>query len=278
MTEIKTNKGRINSLDSEIFKKLIAESNSWVKVLTYFKDNHGYKNICQPVTARNRCIRENIDYSHFTRIGHKKDYEEILIKNKSFSSSELRKRLVKDKLLENKCRDCGIGPEYNGKSLTLQLEHIDGDHFNNTIENLTVLCPNCHSQTKTWGARNKTFKKEPNKCPDCNKNIQDRSFRCSECHKIMKTKEKEINTREIKNGESVSYKYQKNKHCKDCDTEISDNATWCRSCSSKNNCIKKVPNRPSVEQLNEDLKELPMTKVGLKYGVSDNCIRNWIKT
>lgn len=54
-------------------------------------------------------------------------------------------------LLENKyeCESCRIS-EWNGEHLTLELEHINGNRRDNRIENLSLLCPNCHSQTKTW--------------------------------------------------------------------------------------------------------------------------------
>lgn len=52
-----------------------------------------------------------------------------------------------------KCTSCGIS-KYNGEKITLQLEHIDGDHLNNRKENVCLLCPNCHSQTKTYKGRN----------------------------------------------------------------------------------------------------------------------------
>ena len=52
-----------------------------------------------------------------------------------------------------RCGECGI-TEYNGKPITLQIDHKDGDRKNNTFENLQFLCPNCHSQTDTWGVGN----------------------------------------------------------------------------------------------------------------------------
>lgn len=55
--------------------------------------------------------------------------------------------------MQNVCAECGISGDWNGKPLTLQLDHINGKHSDNRIENLRILCPNCHSQTSTWGMK-----------------------------------------------------------------------------------------------------------------------------
>ena len=52
------------------------------------------------------------------------------------------------------CEVCGIS-EHNGKHIKLECDHIDGDHSNNKIENLRLICPNCHSQTDTYKNKNK---------------------------------------------------------------------------------------------------------------------------
>ena len=54
---------------------------------------------------------------------------------------------------EYKCTECGIS-EYNNKPIRLQIDHIDGNNKNDTIENYRYLCPNCHTQTDTWGVKN----------------------------------------------------------------------------------------------------------------------------
>ncbi len=60
------------------------------------------------------------------------------------SSTKLRIKLIKDGIKEDKCEKCGH-IYWNGKKLPLELHHKDGDHFNNELENLEILCPNCHS-------------------------------------------------------------------------------------------------------------------------------------
>jgi hypothetical protein len=61
-----------------------------------------------------------------------------------------RGALIKER--GHKCEVCN-NTKWNGKSITLELEHIDGDKLNNVKDNLKLLCPNCHSQTSTWRRR-----------------------------------------------------------------------------------------------------------------------------
>jgi len=64
-----------------------------------------------------------------------------------------------------KCNCCGI-TEWNSKPITLEVNHIDGNAAYNVLENLEFLCPNCHSQTDTYKAKNKdsarTFRRRNN--------------------------------------------------------------------------------------------------------------------
>lgn len=84
----------------------------------------------------------------------RKSHEELFAVGSKASRSFLKKKL-RELGYEFKCRDCEIGEEWNGKPLSLQLEHINGINNDNRIENLTLLCPNCHSQTDTFAGRNK---------------------------------------------------------------------------------------------------------------------------
>ena len=75
--------------------------------------------------------------------------EEILKENTNFKSHHLKLRLINEGLKEYKCENCGCGDEWFGKPITLELHHINGNHYDNRLENLQILCPNCHSQTST---------------------------------------------------------------------------------------------------------------------------------
>ncbi len=71
-----------------------------------------------------------------------------------YPTLKLKNRLLKENLLEYKCSNCEIS-NWLGKSLALHLDHIDGNSHNHKLENLRLLCPNCHSQTDTWCGKNK---------------------------------------------------------------------------------------------------------------------------
>lgn len=76
----------------------------------------------------------------------------------NYPTGKLKERLLKFKLLEYKCSKCGIC-EWNGKFISLQLDHIDGNSKNHLFENLRLLCPNCHAQTDTYAGKNIKFSK-----------------------------------------------------------------------------------------------------------------------
>jgi transposase-like protein len=79
--------------------------------------------------------------------------EEILVQGSGYrSNSHLRRRLLKARLLEAECSGCGL-TSWHGRPLPLHLDHINGDHTDNRLENLRILCPNCHAITDTWCRR-----------------------------------------------------------------------------------------------------------------------------
>ena len=67
--------------------------------------------------------------------------------------SHLKHRLIQAGLKDNRCEQCGI-TEWQGKSLVMHLHHINGDGHDNRLENIELLCANCHSLTDTYGGRN----------------------------------------------------------------------------------------------------------------------------
>lgn len=88
--------------------------------------------------------------------------EDVLRKNSSSHSSYVKRFVVLNKLIENKCSSCDLPNQWQGKELVLELDHINGDSSDNRIENIRILCPNCHSQTSTFRGKNIRNKQKKN--------------------------------------------------------------------------------------------------------------------
>lgn len=99
-----------------------------------------------------------LDISHI--YGRKSRYkmDTILVANSPFvHNGHLKNRLIKEGIKQACCEgeNCHI-TEWHGKPLQLHLHHVNGDAFDNRLENLQILCPNCHSQTENYGHKNKS--------------------------------------------------------------------------------------------------------------------------
>lgn len=152
------NSGLAYKLSDEQFTKVILESSSCIQAMRTL----GFK--CVTGNARNTVKRRiselKIDVSHWADIQKNAHaavevpHDEYFAKDTPHSGSHIRGRVLKYKLLEYKCDVCGNTGEWNGYKLVLQIDHINGDHNDNRLENLRFLCPNCHSQTDTFAGRN----------------------------------------------------------------------------------------------------------------------------
>lgn len=146
----------------------------------------------------------------------------ILVKNSFYSRNNLKKRLIKDQLLDNtKCNQCSIPPIWNDKALVFEIDHINGVFNDNRIENLQLVCPNCHSQFPTsHGNRNR--KMPPNHCIDCGIEIHHRSKRCCICASKVREKQKRKKKEE-----------KANSFCS-CGTQITIGSLHCTPCHIQN--------------------------------------------
>lgn len=100
-------------------------------------------------TLQRNIDRFNIDTSHMLHQASNQGKEFKLFGN-LIKPSSIKKRLISE--LGHSCTKCKLETWLN-KPITLELEHIDGNNRNNERSNLTLLCPNCHSQTSTWRNR-----------------------------------------------------------------------------------------------------------------------------
>lgn len=140
--------------------------------------------------------------------------EEVLVVKSSYSRSSLKKRLFKNGLLKEECYICGIGPVWNNRKLSLQIDHINGVPDDNRLENLRILCPNCHSQTDTFTSR-----------------------------KLKRA------TPRVRIRQKIS--------------------------NRKSNRKPKPTKCPSAAELQKLLWEMPATKIGKIFGVSDKAVEKW---
>jgi Zn finger protein HypA/HybF involved in hydrogenase expression len=154
-------------------------------------------------TLKNRVKHDNFDLTkmeinrkesekeHLEKLRYKGlvDISDILIENSSYSRYNLKQRLIDEKLKEYKCECCGIGNEWNGKELKLQLDHINGINNDNRIENLRFICPNCHSQSDTFSGKNSS-RKIQKKCEICGVPVYKTSKKCHLCNNKTKSENK----------------------------------------------------------------------------------------
>lgn len=154
-------------------------------------------------TIKRKILLLCLDTSHFTGQGYLKGknhnwaketpLKDILVEKSTYGGGgrHLKKKLFKAGLLEDKCYQCGL-TFWRGEKLSLEIEHINGNHFDNRIENLTILCPNCHSLTPTYRGRklrgNKRSLPKKNICLKCGseRSKNSKSGLCIKCVKKRK--------------------------------------------------------------------------------------------
>lgn len=214
--------------------------------------------------------------------------ENILKENINYSSTLLRERLINAKIKECKCELCGY-------TENLELHHINGDHYDNRIENLQILCPNCHAKTDNFRGRNTHKNSTPEMtdrknnqshwctCKNCNKEFysdridKTRKFCCRECYneyliKIQKNQAKPL--QQFGNGkfeitdlslESIKEQIEKCSNIQEIADNLNINRTTIRNYLKKYNLYEKF-------KLKYDFHAIPV----IQYDGQGNKIKEFL--
>ena len=185
---------------------------------------------------------------------------EILTDGVYHNATKLKMRLFNEGVKEYKCEQCCIS-EWNGEHITLEIHHINGNHKDNRLENLQILCPNCHSQTINFNGKSKNLN-----CEDAIQKLKERE----------EVRRQEIEERKkYWNGERKNTKPLKTKICQQCGkTFVGRGEKYCsRECASK----ASVKIQITIEQIYEAANEAKsLIQLGKKFNMTDNGIRKWL--
>lgn len=181
-------RSKVYKVSDEEFKKIIEANVSYsncLRKLGLEPRGGSSTDILKRRIQELKCSTKHFNGHANNSIKNKKPLCEILIKNSNyFSINTLKKRLLKEGLIEYKCDCCGL-TEWLDKPISLQLDHINGDNTDHRLENLRLLCPNCHSQTSTYAGKNaiRYVKAKPKAyCKKCGKELKwITSKLCSNC-------------------------------------------------------------------------------------------------
>ena len=145
-------KNKVDNFSNEELQNLINESSSFTelaKKIGYHTKSGAIISLIKR-ELENRKIQVNFQKREII----KRTVDNIFILNSSADQKTLRRWYLKGQYSEYKCSICGLEPFWNGKELTLTLDHINGNNKDDRLENLRWICPNCDRQLPTFGARN----------------------------------------------------------------------------------------------------------------------------
>lgn len=227
-------------------------------------------------TVKRLLAENNIDCSHFLGRGvnklrkgyHHKLLSDILENGENYNSAHLKERLINEGVKEYKCECCG-NTEWLNEPIPLELHHINGNHCDNHLYNLMILCPNCHAKTLNYRRRNIGISELVTKDTD-------------EAIKILKEKEEkrseEIYANNIKYGKISKHikKEKEKRYCEICGNEITGRGK--RFCSCECFAESQRASTYDKDKILEQSKTVSsLIELGKIYDISDNAIKKHLK-
>lgn len=245
----------------------------------------------------NCSTKKNIDRDDLHSKDDERNFvESVLIEGSKLENHKIKNSILKYELIEDKCSCCGISGDYNDSPLTLHLEHINGVRNDHRLENLTFLCPNCHSQTDTYCGRNISPSTE--KCPKCNDRFARKSYKgmchtcyrehlvtCPDCGGVKESTQKwcsDCRSIHIKNYKPKrrSHGHREYRHkkypCVECGEPIRGHKRQrCWDCHKKH-MRRNIPSKDSLcEKL--VLNEGNVSAIAREFNVSFTSVKKWLK-
>jgi hypothetical protein len=125
----------------------------WAAIQTYYDDGHTYAQTKAQFGFSNGAWGKAVEAGKIVSRRNVTDLDTWLVEGSGVNRQHLKRRLIDAGLKDNACEECGIR-DWRGRPITLALHHRNGIGNDNRLENLAILCPNCHSQTENFGGRN----------------------------------------------------------------------------------------------------------------------------
>lgn len=232
----------------------ILESKS--QILQWINENRSKAYICKELHCKQETLNSYLQKMGIEYAGqqvrynqtpaNKKTVEEYLASSEKIKSNTLKYKMLEEGIKEYRCEYCGR-IEWNGLPIPLELHHINGDHYDNDLSNLMIVCPNCHTQLTSQ----QSFSQDPYTY----KNYIEKTQEDNNKQKIQKSRHKKQNK------------------CVDCGKPILSKSIRCVECAYKHRSSCPYDR----EELKELIRENNFRQIGKSNNVSDNTVRKWCK-